>query len=144
MTEFPAIRDLMPHTGAMCLLDRIVGNTASAVRCATHTHRSPNNPLRMGQALSAVHLAEYGAQAMAVHGALQVRAIDPSARVRSGVLVAVRNLELAVHRIDTIEQELLIEAERLVADASGQIYAFRATAAGRLLARGRVQVNFVS
>jgi predicted hotdog family 3-hydroxylacyl-ACP dehydratase len=143
VSRYPAIRELVPHAGTMCLLDRIVLATDSSVQCAADSHRDPRNPLRLGDALSAVHLAEYGAQAMAVHGALQARALDPSARVRAGVLVAVRNLELSVDRIDRIEHELIIDAERLLADARGQIYAFRARADGGLLAQGRVQVNFV-
>jgi predicted hotdog family 3-hydroxylacyl-ACP dehydratase len=144
VSHYPAIRELVPHAGTMCLLDRIVLATDSSVQCAADSHRDPRNPLRLGDALSAVHLAEYGAQAMAVHGALQARAHEPRARARPGMLVAVRNLELAIDRIDTIEHELAIDAERLLSDASGQIYSFRAAAGALLLARGRVQVHFTS
>ena len=63
----------------MCLLERIVEWDDERIVLESDTHRSPSNPLRQDNRLRAVHLCEYGAQAMAVHGALQVAA---SARTR--------------------------------------------------------------
>lgn len=128
------IRDLVPHAGAMCLLERIVSADDASVSCATTTHRSPMNPLRHGGRLAALHLAEYGAQAMAVHGGLTGNA------ARAGVLVAVRDLKLHVERLDDVDGELLIEAKRLLANSGGFVYSFVARAAGRELGSGRVSV----
>jgi predicted hotdog family 3-hydroxylacyl-ACP dehydratase len=133
---FPDLRSLVPHAGVMCLLDRIVDADASGVVCATATHRSPGNPLRSGGRLAALHLAEYGAQAMAVHGGLE----DPAPR--AGMLVAVRDLKLHVDRVDDVDGELLVEARRLVANQGGLIYSFVVRAAQRELASGRVSVMF--
>ncbi len=64
---------LIPHQGAMCLLDRVVEWDKDRVLLATATHRAADNPLRLDGRLRAVHLCEYGAQAMAVHGGLSAQ-----------------------------------------------------------------------
>jgi len=128
------IRDLVPHAGAMCLLERIVSADDASVVCATTTHRSAANPLRHEGRLAALHLAEYGAQAMAVHGGLRGDA------ARAGMLVAVRDLKLHVERVDDVEGEILVEARRLIASQNGLIYAFSVRAGTGELASGRVSV----
>jgi predicted hotdog family 3-hydroxylacyl-ACP dehydratase len=130
------IRELVPQAGAMCLLERIVSADADSVICSTSTHRSPGNPLRRAGRLAALHLAEYGAQAMAVHGGLNGNA------ARAGVLVAIRELALHVTTLDDVEGEILIEAKRLLANAGGLVYSFAARASDRTLATGRVSVMF--
>jgi predicted hotdog family 3-hydroxylacyl-ACP dehydratase len=130
------IRELVPHAGAMCLLERIVSADDDSVVCATTTHRSATNPLRHDGRLAALHLAEYGAQAMAAHGGLKGDA------AQAGLLVAVRDLTLHVERIDDVDGEILIEAKRLLANAGGLVYSFVARAADRELAAGRVSVMF--
>jgi predicted hotdog family 3-hydroxylacyl-ACP dehydratase len=137
-TGYPDPRTLVPHAGGMCLLARIVSAGERDIVCATDSHRSAANPLRRDGALAALHLAEYGAQAMAVHGGLA----DPRAKERGGMLVSIRDLVLAVDRLDDIDGELTITATRLVANAEGNIYAFSASGAGRELGRGRVSVMF--
>jgi predicted hotdog family 3-hydroxylacyl-ACP dehydratase len=138
MSAFPAVRALVPHAGAMCLLERIVSADATGIVCATSSHRAADNPLRRDGALAALHLAEYGAQAMAAHGGLE----DPGVAARAGMLVAVRDLNLGVERVDDVAGELLVEARRLVANAGGLIYAFTVRAGDRELASGRVSVMF--
>ena len=135
---FPAPRELVPHAGAMCLLDRIVSANARDIVCVTASHRSPHNPLRRDGRLAALHLAEYGAQAMAVHGGL----MDAGAKDRGGLLAAIRDLVLDVDRLDDIPGELTIAATKLVANADGQIYSFTVNGGGRELGRGRVSVMF--
>jgi predicted hotdog family 3-hydroxylacyl-ACP dehydratase len=130
------IRELVPHAGAMCLLERIVSADDDSVVCATTTHRSATNPLRHDGRLAALHLAEYGAQAMAVHGGLKGDV------ARAGLLVAVRDLTLHVERIDDVDGEILIEAKRLLSNAGGLVYSFVARAADWELAAGRVSVMF--
>lgn len=132
------IRDLVPHAGAMCLLERIVSADADSVVCATSTHRSTTNPLRHDGRLAALHLAEYGAQAMAVHGGLK----SADGASRAGMLVAIRDLVLKVERIDDVEGDLWVEARRLLSNADGLVYSFAARAAGPELGVGRVSVMF--
>lgn len=136
MNPWPDLRTLVPHAGAMCLLERIEHCTESEIECATSTHRSPANPLRRDGRLAALHLAEYGAQAMAVHGGLR----NPAAAGRGGMLVAIRDLALSVERLDDLAGDLSIRALQLVANPNGQIYSFTATCGGRRVGSGRVSV----
>ena len=62
---------LIPHQGGMCLWEHIVEWDDTRVVLETGSHRLLDNPLRANGKLRAVHLCEYGAQAMAVHGALK-------------------------------------------------------------------------
>lgn len=129
---------LIPHQGGMCLLDTVVRWGEADIACGTTTHRDPANPLRHDGALAAIHLAEYGAQAMAIHGGLLGRARGEP--VRRGLLVTLRDLRLTVARIDDITAPLAVTARRLIANPDGQLYAFEVRAAERTLASGRVGV----
>ena len=129
------ISSLTPHHGSMCLLDRIVEWDEQRVVLETDTHRSPSNPLRAADKLRAVHLCEYGAQAMAVHGALRAgTAAEP------GMLVALRSVVLTRDWIHDLPSSLRVEAVRLHDDASSLQYSFRVTHRGELLAEGRAAV----
>ena len=132
------IERLVPHAGAMCLLERIVHWDQNGATLATTTHRCAANPLRRHGRLHAVHLCEYGAQAMAAHGGLMARKTGGPAK--PGVLVSLREVTLAVDRIDRLGGELLVEASRLLCGAGGVQYSFRVTHEGRELARGRAAV----
>jgi predicted hotdog family 3-hydroxylacyl-ACP dehydratase len=132
------IESLIPHRGAMCLLDAVENWDEATIRCTTASHRDAANPLRRDGQLAAIHLIEYGAQAMAVHGGLAERAKGGTAR--PGLLVAVRDVTLEVARIDDIAAPLTVSAKRLVANAGGWLYSFEVEAAGKKLARGRVSV----
>ena len=133
------IEGLIPHAGTMCLLERIVHWDENGATLATTTHRSAANPLRRRGRLHAVHLCEYGAQAMAVHGGLMARKEGRVAK--PGILVSLREVRLAVDRIDRLGGELLVEAVRLLGGAGGVQYAFRVTHRGRELAKGRAAVD---
>ena len=73
------IRKLIPHSGAMCLLDGVIQWDDESIVCVSNTHRDPSNPLRNNGQLSAVHALEYGAQAAAVHGGLRARSAGATA-----------------------------------------------------------------
>ena len=133
-----ALSELIPHQGGMCLNERVLDWGDERLALATTTHRSPDNPLRRGGRLHAIHLCEYGAQAMAVHAGLLAEA--RGARARPGMLVSLRGVTLAVQRIDDLPGELRIEAERVLAGDDSAQYAFRVTHDGRLLAEGRAAV----
>src|SRR3546814_5046341 len=77
-------------------LDALLNSDEHSAHCRTESHRAAANPLRRDGQLAAVHLIEYGAQAMAVHGgwmARQNRAAGDGAGARPGVLAAVRQFE---------------------------------------------------
>jgi predicted hotdog family 3-hydroxylacyl-ACP dehydratase len=133
-----AIAALIPHQGAMCLWDEVVDWDAQRISLRAHNHRDPAHPLRSHDRLRAVHLCEYGAQAMAVHGGLRAQAQGGTAR--PGMLVALRGVELHVARVDDLPGALECEAELLADGDASQQYAFRIHHAGTLLAEGRAAV----
>jgi predicted hotdog family 3-hydroxylacyl-ACP dehydratase len=138
MAERIDIATLVPHQGAMCLWQEVVEHDSQHVRLRTASHRDLANPLRSDGRLRALHLCEYGAQAMAVHGGLLGR--ESGAPVRRGMLVALRGVELHIARIDDLPGEIEGEATLLANGADSQQYAFRILHAGRLLAEGRAAV----
>lgn len=129
---------LIPHAGTMCLLDEVVDWDAARMHARSASHRRADNPLRADGMLHAVNLCEYAAQAMAVHGALRER--DGGGAARPGFLVALRDVALAVERIDTLEGRLQVHVECLIAMADSLQYAFRVEHRGALLASGRAAV----
>jgi predicted hotdog family 3-hydroxylacyl-ACP dehydratase len=130
---------LIPHAGGMCLLDAVVSWDDTHIHAVTAGHTRIDNPLRGGEGLHAVHLAEYGAQAMAVHGALRARAAGVE-QARPGLLVSLRDVTFAVERIDTLEGHLDVFAQCLLADDRGAQYSFRIEHRGEVLATGRAAV----
>jgi predicted hotdog family 3-hydroxylacyl-ACP dehydratase len=129
---------LIPHQGGMCLLDAVVEWTSERIHARSHSHRRADNPLRSDGQLRAVHLCEYGAQSMAVHGALIAREAGLSAA--PGFLVSLRDVNLAVACIDDLDGPLEVHGERLLGSASGWQYGFRIEHAGRVIASGRAAV----
>jgi predicted hotdog family 3-hydroxylacyl-ACP dehydratase len=130
--------DLIPHAGAMALIDEVVEVEPDRVLARSDNHRAAGHPLRRAGRLHAIHLCEYGAQAMAVHGALVARAAG--GRARPGLLVALRAVELRVARIDLLPGPLLIDARRDHADAGAWLYRFEVRHGDDTLARGQAMV----
>lgn len=132
-------QDLIPHRDAMSLLDCVVDWTDSEIHLTASSHRDPNNPLRSDGMLRAVHLCEYGAQAMAVHGGLIAQAAGTIAS--PGFLVSLRGIELFVARIDDLPSDLHVHAEKSSADDSSLLYTFRIEHAGQRIGEGRAMVS---
>lgn len=135
MIDRDTVLGLIPHQGTMCLLDAVAAWDEASIHALAHSHRDPNNPLRRDGRLAALHLCEYGAQAMAVHGGLLAQA--QGGRAAAGVLVALREVELRVERIDDLPGAIEGEAELVAASEASQQYVFRLFHEGRLLAQGR-------
>jgi predicted hotdog family 3-hydroxylacyl-ACP dehydratase len=125
----------LPHRGAMCLLDGVLEWDDARVLCRASSHRDAGNPMRVARQLPAACGIEYGAQAMAVHGALLSRGA-----LRPGVLASVRSVRLLAARLDDVPGLLRVSAERLSGEADHVLYGFSvACEAGELL-RGRATV----
>ncbi|WP_018936823.1 hypothetical protein [Thioalkalivibrio sp. ALJ24] len=134
-----AIRERLPHAGAMSLLDEVVAHDADAIHCRARSHRDPDNPLRGAHGLHALAALEYGAQAMAVHGSLGAPDSD-GAPPRAGYLAAVRDLQIHARRLDTLDAPLEIHARQVMADARSSIYDLAVEAAGEPLLAARATV----
>jgi len=128
---------LIPHSGTMCLLDRVIAHSEQEIWCVTLAHIRPDNPLRRDGQLSAVHMVEFAAQAMAAHGALAAGA------VQRGMLASVRHIRLHAGRIDDIATELTVNAVRRIAQGTGSLYDFSVRSGDRLLGEGRIAIAFV-
>jgi len=136
------IAELIPHAGAMCLLDRAIHWDAEGIRCIATSHRDPGNPLRRQGRLNAVCSVEYAAQAMALHGALTAH---EGRTPRGGLLASVRDMVLHRAELQDCGDELVIEARRLMGEATRVIYEFSVYEsslgdAGSAIASGRAAV----
>lgn len=132
------IQALIPHSGTMSLLNKVLTWDEDQIICLANSHWDKNNPLRNECILSSVCGVEYAAQAMAVHGALCNRGGMASPRV--GFLASIKNLELLVSRLDDIESDLKIDAERLMKDKNFLIYQFRIFSEGQNLLSGQATI----
>lgn len=133
------VADLLPHQGSMVLLDEIVDWDERTIRCVATSHARPDNPLRRNGALAAVCGVEYGAQAMAVHGALST-----GGRPRLGVLAGLRGISMAVRRLDDAGDRLTVSAALVTSEQSGAVYNFAVRAGERELVAGRATVIWMA
>jgi len=129
---------LIPHAGSMCLLESVLGWDAREIRCSATSHTGTANPLRSNGRLASVHLLEYGAQAMAVHGGLLAR--ESGTRIRPGYLAALRDVMLQQDFIDHITAPLLVHARMIAALTGSFMYRFTISAGNEMLANARATV----
>lgn len=131
--------DLIPHQGAMSLLDQVQDWDEARLDARAVSHADPANPLRRPDGhLHAVTLCETAAQAMALHGALIARAQGRAAP--PGWLVSLREVELGVEFVEALAGPLAIRVERLLATPGAWQYQFRVEHHGRTLVSGRAAV----
>ena len=128
---------MIPHAGAMHLLEGVLSWDADRIRCLSRSHRDRQNPLRMDGRLSALCGIEYAAQAMAVHGVL---AGNVGSRPRMGYLASLREVRCRRTRLDDLEGDLIVEAERLMGEESRVIYSFEVGVGDIEVLRGRAAV----
>ena len=136
------LRTLVPHAGAMCLLQAVEDWGPDRILCTTRSHMMAEHPLRLNDQLSALHLIEYAAQAIAAHGALLAREQKraEALHAQSGMLGSLRDVRFYVERIDTLDVPLTIDAQRRLAREDGMVYDFRAHAGAKLLCEGRAVI----
>lgn len=126
---------LLPHEGAMCLLDACLHWDSEEITCAATSHRDPANPLARSGVLPALCGIEYVAQAMGVHGGLlRRRGGDKPA---AGFLASLRAIKLHVERLDDIAGPLTIWSRRLADTGDSVQCEFAVRAGDRVLLCGR-------
>jgi predicted hotdog family 3-hydroxylacyl-ACP dehydratase len=136
------IRSLIPHAGAMCLLDHVIYWDESEIRCAATSHRNPDNPMRRHGLLRSICGVEYAAQAMALHGALlqASKSTAQEAAPQSGYLVSLRDVRSTAAELDRGTDELTIDAVRLSGDSDRVMYRFAVRDGATPLLTGRATV----
>lgn len=111
---------LLPHAGAMVLLDSVIAWDAAHILCASRSHLAPDNPLRRDGRLASICAAEYALQAAALHGALLAGGIAQVA----GYVARLRDVVLhAAYLDDPALGILAVEARLERQEAGGMLYA---------------------
>jgi predicted hotdog family 3-hydroxylacyl-ACP dehydratase len=131
-----AIARLVPHQGAMCLLEEVLEWDENTIACRASSHRDPANPLRSRGGLSAIMGVEYAAQAVAVHGGLTNKSGKPGV----GYLAALRDVACFTERLDAEPGDLTVSATKVAAEGGRLLYDFRIEGGGRELLKGRLSV----
>lgn len=137
--DHAAIAARLPHTGRMCLLDRVLEWDADRIRCSAVSHRDADNPLREAAGLATLAGIEYAAQAAAVHGALLRGEMLP----RSGVLAALKNVISTRPWMHEIVEDIVIEANLLHSDPAGGIFAFAVFASEERILNGQFTLMYI-
>ena len=119
----------------MCLLDEVIDWDENSLNAITTSHRKKDNPLNETGRMDTVVLVEYGAQAAAIHAALQQSGLGSA---RPAYLGAIKKLQLFTQYIDADIAELQIHAQCIFNDDNGAIYDIRASAKGDDMMAGRV------
>jgi len=138
MTEFLGrdwIATHVPHQGPMSLLEEVVRWDFAGLTARATTHVDANHPLRRDGMLPCACAVEYGAQAVAAHGALLTHGTPAR-----GFLASVRGVTFSVPRLDDIAGPLDVVVRRLGGGAHGLLYSFSVESAGRVLASGRLTI----
>jgi predicted hotdog family 3-hydroxylacyl-ACP dehydratase len=132
------IAALIPHAGAMVLLDHVAAWDAAAIRCGSRSHLDAGNPLRRDGRLAAICGVEYGLQAAALHGALLAGGVAQQA----GYLARLREVALHVDRLDDDALgTLVVEARLERQEMNGMVYALSVAAEdGRTLVAARASI----
>jgi predicted hotdog family 3-hydroxylacyl-ACP dehydratase len=139
MIDKAGIAARIPHSGPMCLLERVVDWDNEKIACEAINHRDTNHPLAHNGKLDATAAIEYAAQAMAVHGALIAESnVDAAPKV--GYLASVRDVNCTVPYLHTLAGALQIEATRLMGEETRVMYEFQVSNAGRVCVAGRAAV----
>jgi predicted hotdog family 3-hydroxylacyl-ACP dehydratase len=133
----------IPHSGPMCLLDRVVSWNNETIICEANNHQDANHPLARDGVLDTMAAIEYAAQAMAVHGALiaqNAASTMQSDGPKMGYLASVRDVACAIPFLHELSSPLSIEATRLMGEETRVLYEFKVSASEQLCAEGRAAV----
>lgn len=128
----------IPHSGRMCLLERVLEWDTQHILCSAANHHDMDHPLREAGGLPVWAGIEYAAQAAAVHGAL----LQDTGQPRPAVLGKTRNVRPGCEWLDRIASALTLRATALHRDPAGGIYAFEAHGDGALLLQGQFTIVF--
>ena len=129
------IERLVPHAGAMCLLDAVTEWSTQSIAC-TSALPGPDHPLARNRRVPAIVATEYAAQATAVHGAL----LEDANRPCAGMLATLVDVRLADAEIPDEGDFLSIRADLLSRSSAGCMYSFVVGTGSGPIASGRLLV----
>lgn len=130
---------MIPHSGLMCLIDGVESWDEETISCISNSHKFENNPLRSNNQLSTVNAIEYGAQAMAIHGALLAKKTNHS--FPAGYLAAARDVKFGmIQRLDTLELPLTINSTKMLSSGGNLMYSFQIHSGDEFVMSARLTV----
>ncbi|WP_321324032.1 hypothetical protein [Thiomicrorhabdus sp.] len=118
------IEAMIPHAGGMCLLEQVITFSNEEIVCRTQSHLNTDNPLKTDGKLSKMHLIEYGAQAIAVHGGLLERDSDND-QPKLGYIAMLKAVKWG--DFDPLTEFLEIKANAVMRDEISKLYEFTIT-----------------
>jgi len=134
--SYPPIEELVPHAGAMVLLEELLEWSAGHARCRLRIREGA--PFVRERAVESVVTIEYMAQAVAAWSGARSRAAGGSPRI--GYLLGSRRYEAHVSKFET-GAELRVHAQcELMGDNGLGMFDCRITQGERVLAAGRLSV----
>jgi predicted hotdog family 3-hydroxylacyl-ACP dehydratase len=132
------IERMVPHAGAMCLIDAVTQWDASHIECVC-AGPTTAHPLARDGRLPAIAAAEYAAQATAVHGALL-----NDQQPRAGMLAKLAGVDVGVPCFPVGATVITVRADLVGRIDAGCLYAFQVSADSQPIARGRLMVAFAN
>ncbi|MEA1990300.1 MAG: hypothetical protein U9N57_13980 [Pseudomonadota bacterium] len=120
----PEIEAIIPHAGDMCLLEQVISFTNEEIVCQTQSHLNTDNPLKTDGKLSKMHLIEYGAQAIAVHGGLLERGLN-NGEPKLGYIATVKAVKWS--EFDPLTDFLEIKANAVMCNEASKLYEYTIT-----------------
>lgn len=137
MPDRARIEQLVPHAGAMCLLDAVTQWDDAQITC-TSAAPAASHPLARDGMVPAIAAAEYAAQATAVHGAL----LEGAGQPRAGLLAKLMDVDLHHACFAPGAGPVTTDATLLSRSGGGCLYAFEVASPGLRIASGRLIVAF--
>jgi predicted hotdog family 3-hydroxylacyl-ACP dehydratase len=132
----------VPHSGAMCLLDRVVSWNSDTIHA--QADEPANHPLAINGQVDSTTAIEYAAQAMAAHGALlgelAIAQGQPTRTPTMGFLASVRSVICHKPFIGTEHFPIEIVATRVAGTDSPVSYEFEVSHNDATLVSGKATV----
>ncbi len=130
------ICQLLPHSGAMCLLDHVANWDQDKISCIAFSQLNINNPLRFNNRLLTGSTIEYAAQAMGLHRSLlSMKSKSP----KVGYLALIKNFKFYFDYIDQ-EDQLNIECVSISSFLNGFMYEFKIKNDNKLISKGTAMI----
>jgi predicted hotdog family 3-hydroxylacyl-ACP dehydratase len=130
-----AIAALIPHSGNMCLLNRVQHWDQEHIEAVASDVHSVDNPLRENGELHAVVLVEYAAQAAAAHAALTGSRIGGE---RAAYIGSIKAMTIHEPTVSLKDDELYCNAHCMLNDTGGAIYKLTVSSQHRTLIEARL------
>ena len=135
MSPFPPVRELLPHTDPMVLVDEVVDAGPEFARCRVRIGEA--SPFCAAGLVPAAVAIEYMAQTVGAYAGLRAR--SAGLPVRIGYLLGTRDLALEVDGFAAGE-ELIVEAREVWSDLPLAAFACRVERAGVVVASATLNV----